>query len=254
MAKMTLLEMVQNILSALDSDEVTDINDTVESAQVAEIIKETYYEQFNNINIPSSTSLLKLDGISDTNSPNYMRFNSDVDNIKWIKYKDHRNQERFTEVGFITPEEFLDIVLQHSASTDNVFLTTDPSSTVTYYIKTNKCPTYYTSFDNNYIAFDSYDSDYDTTLHSNNSIAYGTKNREFTVDNGFIPDIPDNLFPLLLAEAKSVCFINLKQISSSKEEQRARRQRIRMQNDQHKSKDQQRRHIADAPNYARQRH
>lgn len=253
MAKMTLLEIVQNILSALDSDEVNDISDTVESAQVAEIVRETYYEQFNNITLPASTSLLKLDGISNTDSPNYMRFNSDVDNIKWIKYKDHRNQERFSEVTFINPEEFLDIVLQHSASTDNVFLTTDPSSTVTYYIKTNKCPTYYTSFDNNYIAFDSYDSEYESTLHSNNSVAYGTKTREFMLEDDFIPDIPDNLFPLLLAEAKSVCFINLKQISSTKEEQRARRQRIRMQNDQFKSKEQQRRHIADAPNYARYR-
>lgn len=249
--KMTLLEMVQNILSALDSDEVTDINDTVESIQVAEIIKETFYEQFNNILLPSSTTLLKIDGISNVNSPNYMKFNSDVDNIKWIKYKDYRNQNRFSDVLFVTPEEFLNLVLKYSSSTNNVRLTTDPSSSVTYYIKTNKCPTYYTSFDNNYIAFDSYDSGYEATLHSNSSIAYGTKTKSFTMNNGFIPNIPENLFPLLLAEAKSVCFINLKQISSSKEEQRARRQRIRMQNDQFKSKDQQRRHITDGPNYAR---
>lgn len=251
--KMTLLEMVQNILSATDSDEVNDINDTVESAQVAEIIRETFYEQFNGIMLPSSTSLLKVDGISTPASPNYMKFNSDVDNIKWIKYKDHRNQDRFQEVIFQTPEEFLDIVLQHSSSTNNVVLTTDPVSSVQYYIKNNKCPTYYTSFDNNYIAFDSFDSDYETTLHSHNSVAYGVKTRNFSMTNDFIPDIPDHLFPLLLAEAKSVAFINLKQISSTKEEQRARRQRIRMQNDQFKSKEQQRRHIADAPNYARHR-
>ncbi len=237
----------------MDSDEVDDINDTVESIQVAEIVKETFFEQFNNITTTSANSLLKVNGLSSTSSPNYMSFNSDVDNIKWIKYKDHRNQEKFSNVTFVTPEEFLDIVLQYTSTTDNVTLTVDPSSSVQYYIKTNKCPTYYTSFDNHYLAFDSLDTSYETTLHSENSVAYGVKTRSFTLDNSFIPDIPDNLFPLLLAESKSVAFVNLKQVASSKEEQRARRQRIRMQNDQFKSKEQQRRHIADAPNYARNR-
>jgi hypothetical protein len=37
--KMTLLEMTQNILSAMNSDEVNSITDTVESLQVAEEIQ-----------------------------------------------------------------------------------------------------------------------------------------------------------------------------------------------------------------------
>lgn len=38
----TLLEMVQDILSEMDSDEVNSINDTVEAEQVATIIKNCY--------------------------------------------------------------------------------------------------------------------------------------------------------------------------------------------------------------------
>ena len=49
MAKMTLLEMTQNILSAMDSDAVNSIGDTVESLQVADVIVETYYELFANV-------------------------------------------------------------------------------------------------------------------------------------------------------------------------------------------------------------
>ena len=40
---MTLLEIVQDILSDMDSDEVNSINDSVESLQVAQIVKTAYY-------------------------------------------------------------------------------------------------------------------------------------------------------------------------------------------------------------------
>ena len=43
MAKLTLLDMTQNILSALDSDPVDSIDETVEAVQVAELIKEAYF-------------------------------------------------------------------------------------------------------------------------------------------------------------------------------------------------------------------
>ena len=250
--KMTLLEMVQNILSAMDSDEVNDISDTIESAQVAEIIKETFFEQFNNITFSTQRRLIKLDAVNDLDSPNYLKYGADVDNIHWVKYKNEDfGLMSYETIVYRTPEEFLDEVLMYKAATDNVTLTTDPSSGVQYYIKNNQQPKYYTSFDNNYLAFDSYNVAYDTTLQQNKVMAFGTVLPIFTMTNGFIPPLPDDLFPLLLAESKSVAFINLKQITSSKEEQRARRQRIRMQNDQFKSKEQQRRHIADAPNYAR---
>ena len=40
--KFTLLEMVQEILSDMDSDEVDSIEDTVEAEQVATIVRSTY--------------------------------------------------------------------------------------------------------------------------------------------------------------------------------------------------------------------
>ncbi len=40
--KYTLLEIVQEILSDMDSDEVNSIDDTTESEQVATIVKSTY--------------------------------------------------------------------------------------------------------------------------------------------------------------------------------------------------------------------
>lgn len=42
MAKRTLLDIVQEILNDMDSDEVTSINDTIESLQVANIVRSCY--------------------------------------------------------------------------------------------------------------------------------------------------------------------------------------------------------------------
>jgi len=42
MAKMTVLEIVQDILNDIDGDEVNSIDDTLESEQVAQIVKSTY--------------------------------------------------------------------------------------------------------------------------------------------------------------------------------------------------------------------
>jgi hypothetical protein len=251
--KMTLLEMTQNILSALDSDEVNSISDTIEALQVAYVIKETFDEQFNNIEIPELRGLIKLDGLSDVLTPNYMKVPDAVKDFEWIKYRDDRNNNKFKNVCYMTPEEFLEQQFQYSSSSGDTFLTTDPISGVQYYIKTNKAPDYYTSFDDKYLAFDSYDLDYENTLQSSKSAAFGTKEFSFPLEDTFIPPIDANLFPLLLAEAKSVCFINVKQTGSSKEEQRARRQRIRMQNDQYKSKPAQARKFGTERNFARNR-
>ena len=43
MAKLTLLQMTQDIMSDMDSDDINSINDSVEALQVAQIIKTTYY-------------------------------------------------------------------------------------------------------------------------------------------------------------------------------------------------------------------
>src|SRR4051812_20927123 len=64
MAK-TLLQLTQNILSAMDSDEVNSISDTVEAVQVATIVMETLEAEFNNIDLPDFNSIQKIESVSD---------------------------------------------------------------------------------------------------------------------------------------------------------------------------------------------
>lgn len=246
--KMTLLEMTQNILSAMDSDEVNSLSDTVESNQVAEIIKETYYEQFNGIEIPQFRTAIRLDGLGDLTRPNYMKMPENVRKLDWIKY---RHEGRYYDVIALSPEDFFLHTLQNQDYMDNVELVTDISG-ITYYIRNNHYPTYYTTIDDKYVIFDSYDSFADNTLQDVKTFAFGAITPEWTTADDFIPHLDESLFPLLLAEAKSVCFQNIKQTASAKEEQRARRQRIRMQNNRHRDTESQKRSYVGS-NFARNR-
>ena len=60
-----LIEYVQDILSSMDSDEVNSISDTVESMQVATILKNCYEELVANIELPEEYTLFHLDSSSD---------------------------------------------------------------------------------------------------------------------------------------------------------------------------------------------
>jgi hypothetical protein len=248
MSKKTLLDMTQNILSALDGDEVNSISDTVESMQVAEIIRETYEELFNNVPKPSLNILTQLDSVSDPGRPNYLMIPENIDNIFWIKY-DYKTEGNvdYQEISYLSPIEFLQYTNLRSGNLDTE--TVLDYSGVSFTIITNKNPQFYTTFDNKNLIFDSYDASLDTTLQNAKSAVWAVKATDFEMSDSFIPPIDAKLFPMLIAEAKSVAFINLKQTSSAKEEQRSKRQRVRGMNDLWRSD--QRRPYNQVPNYGR---
>jgi hypothetical protein len=56
--KRTLLEMVQSILSDMDSEDVNSISDTNEAEQIASVIEDTYYNIISARDIPEHQQLL----------------------------------------------------------------------------------------------------------------------------------------------------------------------------------------------------
>ena len=58
----------------------------------------------------------------------------------------------------------------------------------------------------------------------------------FTMEDDAIPDLPADMFPLLLSEVKKIAFVNLKSASNSEEQLRSRRLRWQMQNDRSRAK------------------
>jgi len=215
MAKMTLLDMVQNILSALDSDPVDSIDETVEAVQVAELVKEAYFELLSQRDWPFLFTLGALQALGDTSNPTKMKIPDTWNKIKWIKY----NKK---EVQWVDPETFNDIITNRVEQTGVV-------NSSGYVI--NQDPTYWTSYDDTYIVFDGYNSIVDTTLQASKSVVYGTQQASWSHIDTFVPNIPEKFFPTLLAEAKSQAFVNLKQQSNAREERKATRGRMAMRND-----------------------
>ncbi len=237
----------------MDSDEVNSIYDTVEALQVATIVVETLEAEFNNIDLPSFNKILQLESVSDVNQPNLLRCGDDVTEIKVLRYRDPRNSNRYVEVEYLPPEDFFERQLLYTNSGPDTQQIVDPSG-VSYYIKTNSAPHFYTSVDNNLLIFDSYDSDYDDTLQQSKSFVLGsTLGVTSELSDDYKPPLPNNLFPLLLAEAKATCFLTLKQMASPKSEQIARRQRSRMQHNIYKSGKANYSYARSKHNYARNR-
>ena len=94
-------------------------------------------------------------------------------------------------------------------------------------------PQFWTTFDDEYIVFDSYDSATNATLPSSKTLCQVYEEPSFgTAElDTFIPDLPHKAFPYLLSEAKSVAFNSINQNPNQKEEQRSRRQRTYLARD-----------------------
>jgi len=257
MHKMTLLEMTQEILSAMNSDEVNSISDTVESLQVAHEIRNTFRELYSNRDIAEFEGLVNLQAVGDASLPNRLVLPDNVLHIKWIQYRDFRTTtaNKFNYVDYLPPEEFVRRIVEMDIGSTTPYVDVPLLSTspVTYAIKANSRPHFYTILDGDTtLVFDSFDEDYESYLSSSNAIAWAVQSRDFDLEDDFIPPIDANLFPHFLAEAKSACFINIKEVANSKEEQRARRQLIRTRNRLNKSADQ-REGVFDATDYSRNR-
>lgn len=225
--KKSLLDIVQSVLSDMDSDEVNSISDTIEAQQVADIVQITYEEIINDRKWPHLQELAQLMASGDSNFPTYMTLDEKHQELLWVKYNKRKlsdTRDRYAEVLYQSPDEFLCQLNTRISSDSNTMTVTDPSGVVLL-IKTNKAPTYWTSFDDETIIFDSYDSAVDSTLQTSKTQAYVYKEAAFVMMDSAVPDLPAKAFPYLIAEVKSVASNALRQVANQKEEQRSRRQR-----------------------------
>lgn len=340
--KLTNLDYVQNILSSLGSDEVNSVSDTVESRQVLEILKTSYFNIIARAGLSEHDQLIQLDPSLDPDIPVMMYIPAGVSRLKWLKYFNSAvnsatdDDQHGINVDLVpnlnyswsttsTTSETIgtgtkiftvasagleinagDVVTVSYASDSSQYMTgsvtsyvnnvltvsiitihgsgtfsnwsisggnlespvtgyqyvtivpieqfidmtngfnpaeTDTESFVfadtsngfpgnfTFYYKTNKQPQYCTIISDYYVIFDGYDSTQDSTLQSSKTMAEGTVVPVWQNTDSFIPNIDENQVPLLLNEAKSLAFFELKQSPHPKAEQAAKRQWSSVQRD-----------------------
>lgn len=223
---MTLLDITQDILNDMDGDEVSSIDDTPDSQQVAQVVKSTYYALMNRRNWPHLKQAIQLDPSGTTSRPTHMSIREEVKELTFINYDKARltdTRKKYSDVTWAEPDDFLRVLNGRDDSEETVDEVIDPSG-VRLFIRNDIPPTYYTSFDDDTIVFDSYDSEVDSTLQSSKTQAYGIVIPAWQMSDDFIPDLPDEAFTLLLEEAKSRCSFKFRQIVDQKAEMEAKRQ------------------------------
>lgn len=226
----TLLEVVQHCLSENDSDEVNSIGDTVEAQGYADIVRKVFYSMFNNISHSYYRKLGQLKALSNIDLPNIMSLPTDCIDYETIWYTDAAG--KLYEVEFMDPEEF---ILKHSkpsSGTKKVKRKDWP----TFYIPSNDSPKYYTTFDNQDIIFNSYDSKVDTTLQNEKSGIWYVYSPAWLDRDDYVLDIPLKYHSEFLHRVLSETSIKKRQIPSPSDDVGARKQAIRRLKDDFKKR------------------
>lgn len=263
--KLTNLQYVQSILSSLGSDEVNSVSDTTESLQVLEILKQTYFNIISRTHPPEHKQLVQLQPSLDITIPVMMYVPDGIKSVEWIKYFNSNtlpndpnnggfqhdlNVDITASGGSLTPpppgyqyvtilpvQQFLDMTNSFNPESGDVESFTFTSNingfpgTYTFYFKNNKQPQFCTILSNYYVIFDGYDPTQDSTLQASKTMAYGEIVPTWQNEDSFTPNLDEEQVPLLLNEAKSLAFFELKQMVHTKAEQEAKRQWSSVQRD-----------------------
>ena len=231
--KKTLLEIVQNILSDLDSEDVNSISDSVEAAQIANVVENTFYNIVSTREIPEHHSLIKLTALSDTNFPTHFSYPDNVKGVSGLWYDVSSDSSfEYREITYVDPRDFLSRL---GSPSTNYTLVSDKVAGTKMRIGNNKMPNFYTSFDDQYIVMDSHDGSIDSTLMETKIRVMGYTIPIFSISDSYVPDLDAEMFQYLVNESKSVCFSLFKGGPDPKIDQAARRQKSYVQNDMHKT-------------------
>jgi hypothetical protein len=233
---MSLLEIVQRTLDVMNHDTVNSISDTVESRQIADEARVVYYELMDREEWPHLLKLQPLEPSPDLDHPNYLKIPVDVVRIDEVRYECKESDDtraQYKVIKYLDPNEFLDLVYLRNSDESNIESVEDFGG-ATLLIINDQAPEYWTTFDDEYLVFDAYDSDVSDTLLQVKSSAMVKVIPPWTESDSFIPDMPDQMFSTYLAEVTAAAFTYWKQGQSIKDEQRAARGISRLRKDARK--------------------
>lgn len=185
--RLTKLMIVQRVLNAIDSDEVTSVGETVESEQVGMLVDAAYDMILSEFPWPHLRDRRQLEV---TPVANQMKIPTGIMTVNSIRYNK-------ADVDYIEP---LDMEIELD-SLDPLEDNVDDSGAYT-----DRDPTKWTSYDDEFIIFNSYDGTLAASLTSVDT--YKTP-APMTEDTEY-PDLPERFHPILADQAVADSFYNLK--------------------------------------------
>lgn len=192
-SKQTLLDITQNILRLLKDDEVNSISDTTRAYDVAKIVEDAYFEYVLSEDIPEHKALVQLGAVSDLTRPTLMRIPDGVSDLHSVQYDSRKVGEtrvQYRTICYEMPVDFLRRVYSRNSTLSTVTTQTllNPDG-MPVYVYNDRAPQYWTTFDDYYLVFDSYDGTIEDTLQNSKSVAQGKRTPEFCLEDDFVMDL-----------------------------------------------------------------
>lgn len=232
--KFTLLDMVQEIASAMDSEEVNSIDDTVESYQIATLIRSVFYDLAIELQLPEHEGLFELNASLDPLKPTLMTIPDTVSLVRNVKYNNQTADDtysRYEDVNFMNFEDFMEMQRGYQGQTSDVgemdYIQNSETFEIMY--RSDKMPQWFTTMDDHTFIFDSYDASLDTTLQKSKTMCMGVILPTFDMVDTFTPDLDPTQFSLLKNKAKVRAFLELKQMQHPEATREVRKQQIQTQ-------------------------
>jgi hypothetical protein len=250
----TLLDVVQGILNKLDSDAVSSIGDTVEADQIADLVRQVYFDIIDEYSLPGQRILTTLEGLSDLTKPNVLKIPDNTSSLLTFEYDTRLTSEdaiRYTPVCYMLPAEFLRMVNQRNSNDTDRFLVVNVVPNVSIITDVTQAPQKWTSFNDEHIVTDSYNAAIESTLQSSKTQVWVEKRHAFEKTDGFVFHLPQNLQSLFYRTAENEAYAIAKQVVNPKLEQKESRLRIRAQRNKHRDTQFGNNTMVGSPNYGR---
>lgn len=234
--KQDLLELTQSILASMDSDEVNSINDTVESYDIALLLRDVYYDICVELDLTAHETLFELEQSNDSSQPTLMYLPVNVSHLSWIKYDNKLSTEtnsNYIEVKYWDFDDLLELQNTLKNMTTDVdemtFCMGEGNEEFEIMYHTDRFPTKFTHIGNRLLIFDAVNEDEDTTLQKSKTMCGGLVYPTFTLEDTFTPDLDASQFPYYRNRAKVRAFAEKKQAENREAASEARNQKILMQ-------------------------
>lgn len=239
MAKETLLDIVQDLLSEADGDEVNSITDTIESDQAARIVRDTFRQIVDGHDLAHHETVKRLDATG-ASTPNQMTRPEGFYAIEWVKYDKKTTaggDPKLEDVTYVDPERFIMITSSRTESDTTVTAVALGSSGYEILIRNDQAPTYWTILEGyDTIVFDAYDSSLETNLQQSKVLAKGKQKPTLSLADASEPDLPKHLIRLLKTEARAMYFDLYKDGITAEIDRTRRRAEVRAQRHRHITK------------------
>ena len=145
MAQQTLLNIVQNILSSMSSDEVNSIGDTVESMQVAQIVQNKYYDIVARGDLTLDERLFQLVPSDNSSIPVLMTIPEGCSRISWLQYldtnpADNLQTDQFGSYSHDLNTDLVSITQWTTTSSSTVVIPPSGTGSVTFTVASSTLP------------------------------------------------------------------------------------------------------------------